>query len=501
MSRNNVKITLLLIASLLILGLIGTACGGAAPPPEKIIETVVVEKEVEKIVEKEVTVVETVEVEKIVEVEKQAEAVAPVPYNLTPGKPYDGAKLRFLICCPTAGQFAQGMALTGEGSEFQDLTGITVEWDTGPFNAFQAKLLVETTSGTGDFDAVTWVDSWGHAIKPFLTPLNQYIERDGIDLADFPPVYIEAASDGEGKGIVYGLPYRGHALIMYYRKDIFDELRLEPPKTWQELVETGKIIEENYPDIEAVSMYYGVGGGQNVFLWLSHVWGNGSDIFDDTYHPIFNQEAGLEATQAYIDILRKDKLTSEGAITFNEGDAGTEMQQGRAAMFINWWWRWSTFQDPEANAPEILGNIAFAPAPGWEGKPSMTYGYIWPVGISQFSRNQEAAWEFIKYLTSPEIEKRVALDKSDPALTNNVVVHFSNLNDPEVNAAWDNLPQVGGEVLKTARTEPLVSTWSEVEATLEVGINEMATGADVKTTLDRMAADIEEVMERGGYYD
>ena len=53
MTHKNVKL-LLLLASLLILALVGTACGGAAQP-EKVVETVVVEKEVK--------VVETVEVE------------------------------------------------------------------------------------------------------------------------------------------------------------------------------------------------------------------------------------------------------------------------------------------------------------------------------------------------------------------------------------------------------------------------------------------------------
>ena len=45
-------------------------------------------------------------------------------YGLKSGKPYNGTKLKFLICCLGAGQFAQLSKMTGEGSEFQKLTGI-----------------------------------------------------------------------------------------------------------------------------------------------------------------------------------------------------------------------------------------------------------------------------------------------------------------------------------------------------------------------------------------
>jgi multiple sugar transport system substrate-binding protein len=450
-----------------------------------------------------VAVVETVEVEveKEVVVTATAAPVEEIPYGLTPGKPYDGTTLRMLICCPTAAQFAKGAIMAQEGEEFHQLTGISVEWDMVAWGSFFEKLLVETTSSMGDFDVVSWVDSWGHAIKPYLMPLNQYIERDGYDMSDFPQAYVDAASDGEGLGYIYGIPYRGHPLIMYYRQDVFDELGLEVPKDWQEVVEAGKVIKAE-TDMTPIAMYYaGMEGGQNLFLWLAMLWGNGGDIFDADYRPIFNNEAGVEATQFYVDILLKEGLASDAAVTNGEGEASNEFEQGSAAMFINWWWRWSRMANPELAVPEVMEHAAFAPAPGWEGEEPITYGYIWPVGMSQFSQNQEAAWEYLKYMTHADIEKRIAVDKSDPALATNVVVRNSNLQDPDVNEAWGGLQAVAYEVLKTAKTQPLVTPWAEVQFAIAVGLNEMASGADVKETLDRVAAEVEGFMERAGYYD
>ena len=135
MTRKNVSFLLFLLVSLTVLSLIGAACAPAGVQPQKVIETVVVEKEVEKVVEKEVKVVETVVVE------KEAEMAEALPFGLKPGKPYDGTELNFLICCNTAAQFH---ALdVKSNSEFYDMTGIKVKWDDVPYGAFQEKLVTE----------------------------------------------------------------------------------------------------------------------------------------------------------------------------------------------------------------------------------------------------------------------------------------------------------------------------------------------------------------------
>lgn len=423
-----------------------------------------------------------------------ASAQEEVPYGLEPGQPYVGTQLGFLICCPTATQFA---ALTERTADFTELTGIEVTWDTGPYAAFQEKLVVEAVSGTGTYDAVAWVDSWGESIKPYLAPLNERIEVSGMNMSDFPEAYVEAASGEEGE--IYGIPFRGHAMTLFYRTDVFEELGLEPPATWQEVVEVGQTIKAE-TDLEPISMYYGVNAGQNLFLWLSHLWGNGGDIFDENYRPIFNNEAGVEATEAYVGLLREHELTQPSAVTFFEQDANLEAVQGRAAMFVGWSWMYDQFTNPEVISPEAEGNIGYAPAPAWEGGTPVTYAQIWPVGIMSASSKQDAAWEFIKWLTHPEVEKEVALDKSNPETSNIVAVHLSNLRDPEVNATTGGLQNVMADVLETARTQPLIAEWAEVQSILEIAVNEMAGGAPVQETLDRAAGEVEAVMERGGYY-
>ncbi len=422
-----------------------------------------------------------------------------VPYGLKPGKPYNGTEVKFLICCLGAGQFAQLSKLTGEGGEFQQLTGITAKWENTPYEGLQQKILVEATTG-GTYDAVAWVDAWGEAFKSYMQPLNDRIKADNINLKDYPSAYLKAASDKDGN--IVGMPFRGHPLILFYRKDVFNELKLPVPKTWQDITRTAAIIQQKKPNLMGIAMYYKVNAGQNLFLWVSHLWGNGGDILDKNNHPIFNDERGVKATQAYIDILRKDKVTSEAASTYAETESSTEMFQGRAAMWIGWWWYWAQFSNPKTVVPAVMNNVGFAPAPGWAGGNTapQTYALVWPAGIFKNAKNPDAAWEFIKYISNTDVQKKVAANRSDPAVADNTIVTFSGMQDAKVNDANGGIPKVGAQVLKTARTLPTVTTWAEIQSVLEVGINQMATGADVRETLNRMAKDVDAIQKRAGYY-
>lgn len=430
----------------------------------------------------------------LVNAQSDADILDPAHFGLQEGKPYDGTQLNYLICCATASQFAS--LADKSNKEFTEMTGISVTWADVPFADFQAQLLLEASSGTGTYDVVSWVDAWGPGVKDFLLPLNDRLTAAGLDLSDFPQVYQDVSMIGTSD-TVYGIPLRGHAQMLYFRKDIFEELGLEVPTTWQGVAEVAALIKEQKPDIAPISMYYGVSANQNLFNWLSHLWGNGGDIFDADYKAIFNSPEGIEATQAYVSILQNG-LTAEGAVAFGEGEGLEELLGGRAAMFVGWWWMFAATKNAERSAPEVLNNVGMAPAPGWEGKGAASYGYLWPVGILSSSTKQDAAFEYLKWLSHPTTEVRVALDQ-EPAFLNNVVVRLSSLENPEVNAAWDGMQAVAADILRVARTMPLIPEWPEVEAILTVAINDVATGSDAAERLNQAAAEVDAVMKRAGY--
>lgn len=428
--------------------------------------------------------------------QEDVDVTDPATFGLSPDKPYDGVELEFLVCCNTAPQFASLAAKTAE--EFTAMTGITVTWGDLPFGSFQEQLYLEATNPSTDYDLVAWVDAWGTNIYDFLYPLNDFIDESGIDFADYSPAY-QGASSGNSDTI-YGLPFRGHPQMLFYRSDIFEELGLDVPQTWQEVAAASQAIADSGMDIDPISMYYGINVDQNLFNWYSHLWGAGSDIFDENWEPVFNNEAGVAATEQYLSYLRNG-YTAESSVAWNEQEANQEMVQGRSAMFIGWWWMASRVTNSEL--PEVAENAAFAPAPGWDGGEQSSYGYLWPVGVLENSSDREAALEYLRWLTHPITERRVVLDAEDPALDTNVAVRLSILADEEVNTVHNGLQGVASDILADARTIPLIPEYTEAIPILAEAINELATNpdADIQAVLDLAAEDVRFIMESAGYYD
>jgi multiple sugar transport system substrate-binding protein len=325
------------------------------------------------------------------------------------------------------------------------------------------------------------------------------MEEAGIDWSDFPAAYKDGACYADGN--CYGIPLRGHPQLLYYRKDVFDELGLEPPTTFEELEEVSKVIQDN-TDLYGLSMCYGPGhGGQSLMTWVPFLWGNGSDIFDENWEPIFNNAAGVEATQRHVDLLLEHEIVPPGSLIWGETEMMNSMRQGESAMAMSWWWILTSFSDPERTVDEVMGNVAFAAPPGWEGKETVPYGLVMPMGINRFSKNPDAAWEYVKMMTHPEVEKDRVMDKSDPSIETIVATHLSVLQDPEVNEVNDGIHLAGYESLKQAKLMPMIPEWPEITAVLEAALQEIASGSPTQETLDAAAEEVRGIMERSGYYD
>ena len=426
---------------------------------------------------------------------QDADIMDPATFGLQEGKPYDGTHLDFLICCAAAPQFASAAFKGAE--EFTAMTGISVTFGDVPFGSFQEQLYLEASNPNTEYDVVAYVDAWGTNIYDYLHPLNDFVDDAGFDWDDYGPAY-QSASTGNSDTI-YGLPFRGHPLLLHYRADVLEAVGADVPTTWQELSEVSQAIMDSGMDIAPVAMYYGLNVDQNLFNWYSHLWGAGTDIFDENWEPIFNNELGVAATEQYVSYVR-DGYSAEASVAWNEQEANQELISGRAAMFVGWWWMASRMLDSEV--PEVADNAAFAAAPGWEGGDIASYGYLWPVGILAQSDNLEASLEYLKWLLHPITERRIVLDES-PGLNTNVAVRLSILADEEVNAAHGGLQGIASAVLANARTIPLIPQYTEIVPILAETINEIAidANADIQAILDLAAEDVRFVMQAAGYYE
>ncbi|MGI9331908.1 MAG: ABC transporter substrate-binding protein [Gammaproteobacteria bacterium] len=415
-----------------------------------------------------------------------------MPYGLKPGKPHAGTKLNILsVVTP---QF-DGMRL--RDAEFTALTGIETEWTFIPFTALQEKVTTVGVAADGSFDVVNYLDSWGPPNAHWLVPIDERMASDGISMDRYPPAFAKSAQF-EGKTI--GFPLRAHAQLMFYRKDVVDDLGMSPPKTWDDVIAIGKAIRDQGIDIEQIALYYhNDGNRQNLFIWLNFLWAAGADVFDSNNCPVWSSEEGLAATEDYIELHTVHKITNPSSLSFVEQDARQSFQQGKSAMIPVWWWAYSAMTNPDASVL-TKEQVRFAGMPSYRGR-AVTYAISMPFSISRHSKKQDAAWEFLKWLSNPELEKRNAIEREvgGTKIVNNVVTHSVNLQDPEVNAANEFIQQAAWDSLKESDIMPQIAEWPEVGDILSAAITKAAAGGDTRQLMIDAAARATKVLKRAGH--
>jgi len=148
--------------------------------------------------------------------------------------------------------------------------------------------------------------------KGAVLPLNPYIAKVPKEVMDeFPSISIEGAAIN---GNVIALPYRLDNRALFYRKDFFREVGLDPerpPRNWKEFREAAIKLTKRDSAGNVVRagwlMQTDVYGSYQVFVQF--LWQNKGSLLNETQdRAIFNSPAGLEAFQFMVSLVREDKV-------------------------------------------------------------------------------------------------------------------------------------------------------------------------------------------------
>ncbi|MCG8511653.1 MAG: extracellular solute-binding protein [Rhodospirillales bacterium] len=387
--------------------------------------------------------------------------------------------------------------------DFTKETGIEVEVDKLQYLRMHDKQVLEMSKPTGDYDLISYVIMWKteYVSKDFLTPLapffvNAKLADPAYDAEDILKAYIEPVGLVGGKrgyltGItsaLYGIPFGSETSVLAYRKDIFDKHGLKVPETYDELLDLTCKIPELEPGMAGLTSR-GAAGHQVVHAWLLHLSPYGGAIFDDFWKPIFDQEAGVKAAQALKKIL---ECGPEGGTSFGFSEMKNAFLQGKAAMFLDSLSIAGEAQDPTKS--KVAGKIAWAKHPKAVTRASQTGGF--GIAIPQNSKNKEAAFLLLQWLTSKATDKKIALAGGSPS-------RLSTFQDPELQKKFPHYA-VFADAFQYAAYDwrPLIAEWGELNApTFGVALSEAMTG---EKTIEEAFADVKprvvEIMTKAGYY-
>ena len=257
-------------------------------------------------------------------------------------KMYDGVEINLLT---RPGPVIAGR-LEERGLEYQEMTGAKVNVATVPFADLFQKLLTDWATGTNSIDVGVFASGWAVELvnAGLVENLDPYIaEDDALDLDDIAPYFREF--NQKIAGSTYLITLDGDFQMLYYRKDVLDELGLEPPRTWAEYMEVAAATDDmdmnGDGEADFGSCMFKQRNAQSFYAVMSFAAayvqskGTGQGIFFDpeTMAPMVDNEAWIEAFNIY---KQTGDYGPPDEINHDVGDTRALVTSGRCALVIDW---------------------------------------------------------------------------------------------------------------------------------------------------------------------
>ncbi|MCU6712641.1 extracellular solute-binding protein [Paenibacillus sp. J5C_2022] len=251
-------------------------------------------------------------------------------------------------------------------------------------------------------------------------PVN-YALRGGVeDLSKFPG-YQEVKSRFHESAVVpyafnggtYGLPVRQSFPVLFYRKDILEELNLQVPETWDDVFQM-------IPELQKQNLLFGF--PIQILIKL------GSNVQDNAALPV-NPAFGMMLFQNDGELYRDDGMRSaldtEKAIkTFMDWtelyttyklplatDFTNRFRSGEMPIGID---DYERFNIISIAAPELKGLWDFVPVPGTRQPDGSIRRDVPSSGAAAVmlsdSKQKEASWAFLDWWTSAEVQAKYSLE-------------------------------------------------------------------------------------------
>jgi trehalose/maltose transport system substrate-binding protein len=289
-------------------------------------------------------------------------------------------------------------------------------------------------------------------------------------------------------GHLVAMPWFGDYGILYYRTDLLKKYGYNaPPKTWDELGTMAKKIQDGERGANPnFSGFVYQGNAYEGLTCDSLEWvasSGGGNFVDNGKVTIDNPKAA-----AILNLQRTwvGTITPRGVTSYQEEDARNAFDAGNAAFMRNWPYAYAASQ-----TTPVKGKFDVTVLPHGPGGQSVGTVGGWQLGVSKFSKHIPAATEWVRYLTSPAVEK------FDAIFNSNVPTIPSVARDPAVVKANPYLKPEIATVARVTRPASYFGThYAQASQIIYQGMNQVLNGQDAKNVLPGISQRLERLLKR-----
>lgn len=261
--------------------------------------------------------------------------------------------------------------------------GLAVKFETVPFGSMYTRLITAMRKN----DAPNIMNTLEGAVafmqaKGGLEPVSDLV--DELGRSDFIASYLNAVSKNDK---IWGLPDWALHQEVWYRKDLFAKAGLKVPRSWDELLQAAKALNQPAADGGQARFGFAVPMGRSLVApqtYFQILYSAGGTVFDPTSGEyVFGSQKPL-AQKALAFMIELYKAASPPAsLEWSWAEYRTALIKGQVAMANEWG---AVVQMAAEQNPEMLDKFDVFPFPGPSAgkKPvaSLGGGYYYLVGKS-----------------------------------------------------------------------------------------------------------------------
>jgi len=324
----------------------------------------------------------------------------------------------------------------------EEYPNITVEFD--PTNPPDYNATLQSQFETGTAPDLMY-------LRSYATGRGLYDQGFLADLSDLPGLDDNFSQGSMAPwttedGVHYGVPMIAVSHGIYYNTDLFNELGIEIPKTWEDLLAAAQTLEDNGYDAFANASGDPWTIAEIVFMNLAPTFIGGEEgrLAYLSGERCFNDENAVEAFQAIAD-LQSYVPEDQAALTYY--DSQQIFLLGEAGMWLGGSWDIPFFESEE---PDFDWSIFAVPAPEGQEQEYVTFHLDAAMGMNADTEHPEAARTFLEWMTTSEFATLLGnqlpgffpMHLEAPTLDNPHADTFLKLNEGrglDVRWAWEGL--------------------------------------------------------------
>ncbi|MBN8996622.1 MAG: sugar ABC transporter substrate-binding protein [Rhizobiales bacterium] len=277
--------------------------------------------------------------------------------------------------------------------------GIKVKLVSGPFSTTHDQIVAGAASGTLS-DVVGLDGAWVNELakQEAIAPMDDLMDATKFDRSQMADII---KVDGKS----YMFPLVSFVYPVFVNLDMAKAAGVDkPPSTRTEFADAAKKMthpdKNQYGWVLPLSLQVPNGAQNDVMSW---VWASGQSMLKDG-KPNVDNPAVVDVL-TYIKSLNDAGVISPGINAKKEQDKLEEFVNGRVGMMIH---SLALLNVMRQRNPNMNIDISALPAvDGYTGKRGLPYA-SWGIGISNNSSHKEEAWKLVSYLTSPEVNGKLA---------------------------------------------------------------------------------------------